>query len=287
MEVCRQYPALFMPTGASVTSLSFSVHLGLGNKSLYLLKPFWMMYESLIKYFKGYANTPLTEDEIDLIQSFFIPKKFRKGNIFAGRWSVQIHGFIVKGAMRQYRVDDKGEEQLWSYIWKLVGNWPWKPDETDSFDLFYWCVGRHRRFACHKSCPDRFNRSHSALAEWIRNLDANFAIASQRRLNAALVYLPRNVIMTWKNPIPNFYSVSPAYHRILSRPSTEKRLAVFVVAVSKVNPFFKKFLLVWVWFLSQSFLSFVIVLRSLLSHLTLSKMTFSYVWEKKRKFSLA
>ena len=40
------------------------------------------MYDSLIKYFNSYSSTPLTGDEIDVIQSSFTPRKFRKRQYF-------------------------------------------------------------------------------------------------------------------------------------------------------------------------------------------------------------
>jgi len=146
------------------------------------------MYESLIKYFKGYANTPLTEDEIDLIQSFFIPKKFRKRQYFLQEGEVcKYTAFIVKGAMRQYRVDDKGEE----HIMKLyIENW-WATDreslmkQTPSIYFIDAWEDTEGLLVTKAALTDLIDRI-PALAEWIRNLDANFAIASQRRLNAAI-----------------------------------------------------------------------------------------------------
>ena len=83
------------------------------------------MYESLIKYFNSYTTTPLTGDEIDLIQSFFTAKKFRKRQYFLQEGEVcKNAAFIVKGAMRKYRVDDKGEEHIMRLY---IENW-WASD---------------------------------------------------------------------------------------------------------------------------------------------------------------
>src|SRR5258705_13344134 len=80
-----------------------------------------MMYDALIKYFNSYASKPLTGDEIDLIQGFFTPKKLRKRQYFLQEGEVcKYTAFIVKGAMRQYRVDDKGEEHI---IKLFIENW--------------------------------------------------------------------------------------------------------------------------------------------------------------------
>ena len=84
-----------------------------------------MMYDSLIKYFNSYSSKPLTGDEIDLIQSSFTPKKFRKRQYFLQEGEVcKYTAFVIKGAMRQYRVDDKGEEHI---IKLYIENW-WATD---------------------------------------------------------------------------------------------------------------------------------------------------------------
>jgi len=69
------------------------------------------MYDSLISYFSRYATTPLRESDIELITNNFSPKKFRKRQYFLQEGEVcKYTAFIVKGAMRQYSVDDKGLE---------------------------------------------------------------------------------------------------------------------------------------------------------------------------------
>src|SRR6266540_3724893 len=83
------------------------------------------MHEALIKYINSYATTPLTESEIELIKNTFVPKKFRKRQYFLQEGEVcKYSAFIVKGAMRQYMVDDKGEEHI---IQLFIENW-WASD---------------------------------------------------------------------------------------------------------------------------------------------------------------
>ena len=71
------------------------------------------MHEKLIDYISQYSNLPLTDDEQALIISTFQPKKLRKKQYFLQEGDVSKYaGFIVKGAMRQYSVDDKGAEHI-------------------------------------------------------------------------------------------------------------------------------------------------------------------------------
>src|SRR3954463_11261684 len=87
------------------------------------------MYDSLIRYFNSYISTSLGESDIDLITSVFAPKKFRKKQYFLQEGETSKYGaFIVKGAMRQYMVDDKGEEHI---VQLMTENW-WASDRESN-----------------------------------------------------------------------------------------------------------------------------------------------------------
>jgi len=140
-----------------------------------------MMYESLIKYFNSYSGKSLTDDEIDLIQNSFTPKKFRKRQYFLQEGEVcKYTAFVVKGAMRQYSVDDKGEEHI---IKLFIENW-WATDRESLMNktpsiYFIDAWEDTAVLLVTKTCL-------TDLIDRIRKLDANFAIASQRRLSAAI-----------------------------------------------------------------------------------------------------
>jgi CRP-like cAMP-binding protein len=71
------------------------------------------MHDSLIQYIQKYSSIPLSEDEIDGIKNLFVPKKLRKKQYFLQEGEVcKYFAFIVKGALRQYAVDEKGVEHI-------------------------------------------------------------------------------------------------------------------------------------------------------------------------------
>ena len=147
-----------------------------------------MMYDALIKYFNSYASRPLTGGEIDLIQGFFTPKKLRKRQYFLQEGEVcKYTSFIIKGAMRQYTVDEKGEEHI---IKLFLENW-WASDreslmnKTPSIYFIDAWEDTEVLLVSKTDLAVLIDRTPT-LAEWIRKLDTNFAIASQRRLNAAI-----------------------------------------------------------------------------------------------------
>jgi len=89
------------------------------------------MHDALLTYIRSKSTTPLTVSDIDILRSIFVPKKFRKRQYFLQEGEVcNYGGFVVKGAMRQYSVDDKGAEHI---IQLLLENW-WVGDR-ESFTM--------------------------------------------------------------------------------------------------------------------------------------------------------
>jgi CRP-like cAMP-binding protein len=90
------------------------------------------MYDSLITYIKKRSATPLTDSDIEVIKNAFVPKKLRKRQYFLQEGQVcKYVAFIVKGAMRQYTVDDKGAEHI---VRLSIENW-WAGDRESWFKL--------------------------------------------------------------------------------------------------------------------------------------------------------
>ena len=146
------------------------------------------MYDSLISYLNSYATTPLRESDIDLITSIFTPKKFRKRQYFLQEGEVcKYTAFIVKGAMRQYMVDDKGEEHI---IQLFIENW-WASDresqitETPSKYFIDAWEDTETLVVSRKNALNLIDQIPSLL-QWIRKMDENNAVATQKRLNAAI-----------------------------------------------------------------------------------------------------
>jgi len=146
------------------------------------------MYELLITYFNSYATTPLRESDIDLITNIFTPKKFRKRQYFLQEGEVcKYTAFIVKGAMRQYMVDDKGEEHI---IQLFIENW-WASDresqitETPSKYFIDAWEDTEALLVKRKNVLSLIDHIPSLL-QWIRRMDENNAVATQKRLNAAI-----------------------------------------------------------------------------------------------------
>lgn len=79
------------------------------------------MHEKLIQYINSQLSTQLTAEEEALIAATFKLKKVRKHQFILQEHEVcKVAGFVVKGALRQYTVDDTGKESI---LVLCVENW--------------------------------------------------------------------------------------------------------------------------------------------------------------------
>src|SRR5450432_3491736 len=149
---------------------------------------FSTMFEYLIKYFNSYTSSSLVGDEIDLIQSSFVVKNFKKRQFFLQEGEVcKYTSFIVRGAMRHYGVNEKGEEHV---INLFIEN-GWASDRESLLNqtpsnYFIDAWEDTEVLLVKKNDITWLIDNIPSLAEWIRKLDANFAISTQRRISAAI-----------------------------------------------------------------------------------------------------
>ena len=146
------------------------------------------MHKNLLTYINQYSNLPLTSEEEALIEATFQPKKLRKKQYFLQEGDVcKYVGFIVKGAMRQYSVDDKGVEHI---VHLYIENY-WAGDRESSimltpskYNIVAWedtemlIITRAEMMDLMEKIP--------ALVKMIRLMDERNAIANQRRLSSTI-----------------------------------------------------------------------------------------------------
>lgn len=145
------------------------------------------MHETLIQYINARTTTPLTDSESDIIRNIFTPRRIRKRQYFLQEGDVcRYMGFIVKGAMRQYSVDDKGGEHTVSLY---IENW-WAGDRESfamltpsNYNIEAW--EDTDLLTITKANIAEFNAIPS-FNELARNLDEKHSIAHLRRINSAI-----------------------------------------------------------------------------------------------------
>lgn len=88
--------------------------------------------DQLFAYINSYAQHGISAKDFEIFKTYFTYKKIRKKQYFLQEGDVcRYFGFILKGAMRQYLIDDKGTEHI---IQLSVENW-WVGDR-ESWTMF-------------------------------------------------------------------------------------------------------------------------------------------------------
>ena len=146
------------------------------------------MHKNLLAYIRERATSPLTSDEEALIVATFQPKKLRKKQYFLEEGNVcKYVGFIVKGAMRQYSVDDKGVEHI---VQLYIENY-WASDRESAvtltpsrFNIDAW-ENTELLVARVTDMLDLIEKVPS-FGQMTRLMDQRSFIVSQRRLNSTI-----------------------------------------------------------------------------------------------------
>ncbi|HEV7783484.1 MAG TPA: Crp/Fnr family transcriptional regulator [Chitinophagaceae bacterium] len=171
------------------------------------------MHDSLIKYINSYTSTPLTDSEVELIKNAFVPKKIRKKQYFLQEGQVcKFSAFIVKGAMRQYTVDDKGVEHI---VRLLIENWLAVDRESfvmltpSVYNIDAW-EDTDVLIITKPDSMDLFNQI-PVLAQWRQSLDEHHAFAAQKRLSASISFSAEKRYSDFTNTYPEFLQRFPQH----------------------------------------------------------------------------
>jgi CRP-like cAMP-binding protein len=187
--------------------------IGIHKKYIFEMILLMNMYDTLIKYFSDYTGKDLSGEEIDLIQRFFVRKKFRKRQYFLQEGEVCMSSaFIVKGAMRQYTVSEKGEEHI---IKLFIDNW-WALDyesvmkKTPSIYFIDAWEDTEVLLVAKTDLVYLIGRI-PALLEWVRKIDQNFVIDSDRRISAAIRLSAEERYFDFEKNYPEFIQRFPQH----------------------------------------------------------------------------
>ncbi|MCD0488774.1 Crp/Fnr family transcriptional regulator [Pedobacter sp. MC2016-14] len=146
------------------------------------------MHQQLINYINSHSTLPLTGVEEELIVAGFQYKRLRKRQYFLQQGDVcKYTGFIVKGAMRQYTVDEKGVEHI---VHLFIENY-WATDRESmimltpsAYNIDAWEEAEILTIT-RADMLDLMNKI-PALVEMILLMDERNAIANQRRLSSTI-----------------------------------------------------------------------------------------------------
>jgi CRP-like cAMP-binding protein len=146
------------------------------------------MYDIFRKYIDGYISTPINDDEFELVQKAFLPKKLRKKQYLVQEGDVcKYMAFICKGAMRFYSVDDKGIEHIIRFgieNWWITDRESFLSKEPSVYNVD--AVEDCELLVVTKQDLDELNRQSSSFAELSKILEQRTFVAAQKRIHAAI-----------------------------------------------------------------------------------------------------
>jgi CRP-like cAMP-binding protein len=161
-----------------------------GDQFLWSLQHFVHLH--MIEYFRNYiakySTMPVTDDEFEKIRACFRPRSLRKKQYFLQEGEVcKYFGFIVKGAMRQYSVDDKGSEHI---VALSIENWwvgdreSWVMLTPSIYNIDAW--EDTELLIITKADTLKLVQEIPAINEMVRKMDEMHSIAAQKRTNASV-----------------------------------------------------------------------------------------------------
>ena len=148
------------------------------------------MFKAFQKYITTTTAKPLTKSELDLIESAFTPKKIKRRQFFLQEGDVcKYFAFIVKGAMRQYFVDDKGVThviRLGIEDWWMGDRESWVMLKPSIYNIDAWEDTEMLLI----TRADTLDLAHKIpiFNEMVRGMDERHHIATQRRITSAISF---------------------------------------------------------------------------------------------------
>jgi CRP-like cAMP-binding protein len=146
--------------------------------------------EALLNYIRKYSTISVSDEDFEIIYCHFSYKRIRKRQYFLQEGEVcKYFAFILKGAMRQYYIDEKGAEH---FIQLAIENWwvgdreSWVKHSPSRYNIDAWEDSEILLIsnADVVTLAQRF----PALAEMMRKMDERNNIATQKRITSAISY---------------------------------------------------------------------------------------------------
>ncbi|WP_172279143.1 Crp/Fnr family transcriptional regulator [Chryseobacterium sp. LAM-KRS1] len=141
----------------------------------------------LFSYIEAHSSSTLSSDDKKFIRELFVYKKIEKKQFFLKQGEIcKYCGFIIKGAMKQFSVDDSGKENV---INLYLENW-WVADRESLLGSkpSIYTIEAYEDTEMLMISKEDINEMTKvpALNELTKRLDMNHGIAMQNRINNAI-----------------------------------------------------------------------------------------------------
>jgi len=171
------------------------------------------MYDILLTYISQRSVTPITAEQAALIRDAFKPKKLRKKQYLLQEGDVcKYLSFMVKGAMRQYSIDEKGNEHIVRFgieQWWMADRESFEMQTPTRYNIDAWedtellQLSRPLYLSLLDAVP--------AVKEMTQELDKRGSIAAQKRIQAVISYTAEERYLDLMKTHPYFLQRFPQH----------------------------------------------------------------------------
>ncbi len=185
------------------------------------------MYELFFKKFN--EKVQLFPEELEIIKQYLTPKKLRKKQYLLQEGDVcRSIAFVEKGALREYSVDEKGNEQIIQFAtegWTIADLYSFLTSEPATYNID--TVEDAELVLINKSAHEELLSKLSKYETYIRLQVTGAYLALQKRLTAVLSLSPEerynNLLQLYPDLVQRFPQHMIASHMGLT-PETLSRI---------------------------------------------------------------
>jgi CRP-like cAMP-binding protein len=169
------------------------------------------MYELLRKYIDDITSSSIPDEEFSCVKDAFSTKTVKKKQFLLSEGSVcKYMTFIVKGAMRQYLTDEKGNEHIIRF--GIEGWWMGDRESFASFTPSKYNISAVEDCELLVTTYDKISLLKSRSPVFVKLgqiLDEKSYIASQKRIEATISYTAEEKIIYLMKTNPEFLNRFP------------------------------------------------------------------------------
>lgn len=193
------------------------------------------MFDLLRQHYSRYID--LSDEEFDLVKTFFIPKKLRRKQYLLQEGEVNKYGaFVSKGLLRTYTVDDKGAEHILQFSpegWWTADMYSYLTGEPSQYNID--ALEDSELLLMEAAASEKLMATVPKIEHYQRILLQNNYIATHRRLISSLSQpaeekyadfikrYPHIVQRVPQHMIASYLGITPAFlSRLRSRRAAEE-----------------------------------------------------------------